>query len=250
MRVLVFNTCWLFCCTASASPSDLDKLTQQWVQLEQQISTIKANWQERKPLLKQQLQLLKAQSHTLNTLLAEDLEDTDEIDKQRLALLKQQTELEQTQAGVSIQLANVKQHLLRIYPQLPPPLKQQWETELVLLTSLTDNNERLEKQLFLLDSMQKYNNRIVTYQTSMTFDNQVEVQVEQVYLGTSKGWYVSQDGQFWGSGYSSPRGWQWQHQGTDLSPSILLDFVKAIENVNQAQLIRLPLTIGTEQNEK
>ncbi|GAA6185310.1 DUF3450 family protein [Aliiglaciecola sp. NS0011-25] len=249
MRVFIFVGCWFVCCAVVATPTDLDKLVQQWVQLEQQINNVKASWRERKPLLNQQLQLLKAENQSLSAFLVEDTADTDELDKRRLALLRQQTELEQTQNTISSQLQKVEQILLRIHPQLPPPLKQQWDTELALLTSMTDNSERVGKQLYLLDSMQKYNHRIVTHQTSMTFANQVEVQVEQVFLGTSKGWYVSQDGQYWGSGHSSPGGWQWQHQEKDLSPSILLDLVKAIKNVSQAQLIRLPLTTGIRQNE-
>ena len=61
MRVFIFVSALFFCCFAKATPAELDKLVKQWVQLEQQISTVNANWRARKPLLEQQLQLLKAE---------------------------------------------------------------------------------------------------------------------------------------------------------------------------------------------
>ncbi|WP_226992157.1 DUF3450 family protein [Aliiglaciecola lipolytica] len=245
----MISSCLLFSCLAKAVPTDLDKLVNRWVQLEQQISTLNANWRERKPLLEQQLQLLKAENKTLSAMMQDDTTHNDEIDERRLALLSQQTELEKTQNRLSSQLEKVQQLLIGIYPQLPPPLQQQWETELLVLDSLSENGERLEKQLYLLDSMQKYNQRIVTHQTSMTFENHMEVQVEQVFLGTSRGWYVSLDGRFWGSGHSSPSGWVWQAQPTSVNADALLDFVTAIKNVNQAKLVSLPIVLGSKQYE-
>lgn len=222
---------------------EIDKLAKQWVQLAQQNSAIKQQWRLREPVLQQQLQLLKAEKNALTALLNQDDDASDEMQQQRASLLTQQTQFETTQDKLSVILDKTQQRLITLYPQLPPPLKTRWDTEITLLQNLQDNSERLEKQLFLLDSLTGYNQRIAVHQETMTFDDGQQVQVKQVYLGAYLGWYVSQNGQYWGSGKSTPNGWQWQHQSKKITSQQLLDLIAATEDFSHAQLIRLPINI-------
>jgi hypothetical protein len=228
---------------AKSNELEIDKLATQWVQLAQQNNEIKQQWRLRKPLLQQQLQLLKAEKDRLTVLLNQDDDVSSDMQQERFTLLQQQTEFESTQDNLTAILDKTQQRLITLYPQLPPPLKTSWDTELALLQTFKDNSERLEKQLFLLDSLAGYNQRIAVHQANMTFDDGQEVQVKQIYLGAYLGWYVSQNGQYWGSGKSTSDGWQWQHQSKQITSQQLLDLIAATEDFSHAELIRLPINI-------
>tara|TARA_R110002167_G_scaffold361999_1_gene580808 strand:+ start:6558 stop:7259 length:702 start_codon:yes stop_codon:yes gene_type:complete len=228
---------------AQSNELEIDKLAKQWVQLAQQNNEIKQQWRLRKPVLQQQLQLLKAEKDRLTVLLNQDDDVSNDMQQERFTLLQQQTEFESTQDNLTAILDKTQQRLITLYPQLPPPLKIRWDTELALLQTFKDNSERLEKQLFLLDSLAGYNQRIAVHQANMTFDDGQEVHVKQIYLGTYLGWYVSQNGQYWGSGKSTSAGWQWQHQSKQITSQQLLDLIAATEDFSHAELIRLPINI-------
>jgi hypothetical protein len=243
MRVLIFICYLCLPLMAKSNGLEIDELAKQWVQLAQQNNQVKQQWRLRKPILQQQLQLLKAEKYRLTALLNQDDDVSDEMQQQRFTLLAQQTQFEATQDSLSVKLDKTQQRLITLYPQLPPPLKSRWDTEITLLQTLKDNSERLEKQLFLLDSLAGYNQRIAVHQANMTFDDGQEVQVKQIYLGAYLGWYVSQNGQYWGSGKSTPSGWQWQHQSKQITPQKLLDLMAATQDFSHAELIRLPINI-------
>jgi hypothetical protein len=228
---------------AQSNELEIDKLAKQWVQLAQQNNEIKQQWRLRKPVLQQQLQLLKAEKDRLTVLLNQDDNVSNDMQQERFTLLQQQTEFESTQDNLTATLDKTLQRLITLYPQLPPPLKIRWDTELALLQTFKDNSERLEKQLFLLDSLAGYNQRIAVHQANMTFDDGQELQVKQIYLGTYLGWYVSQNGQYWGSGKSTSAGWQWQHQSKQITSQQLLDLIAATEDFSHAELMRLPINV-------
>lgn len=243
MRVLIFICYLCLPFMAKSNGLEIDRLAKQWVQLAQQNNHVKQQWRVRKPILQQQLQLLKAERDKLTSLLNQDDDVSDDMQQQRFTLLAQQTQFEVTQDNLSVVLDKTQQRLITLYPQLPPPLKTRWDTEITLLHTLQDNSERLEKQLFLLDSVASYNQRIAVHQANMTFDDGQEVLVKQIYLGAYLGWYVSQNGQYWGSGKSTSDGWQWQHQSKTITAQQLLALIAATQDFSHAELVRLPITI-------
>jgi hypothetical protein len=243
MRVLIFICYLCLPLMAKSNGLEIDELAKQWVQLAQQNNQVKQQWRLRQPILQQQLQLLKAEKDKLTALLNQDDDVSGEMQQERFTLLAQQTQFEATQDKLSVILDKTQQRLITLYPQLPPPLKSRWDTEITLLQTLKDNSERLKKQLFLLDSVASYNQRIAVHQANMTFDDGQEVQVKQIYLGAYLGWYVSQNGQYWGSGKSTSDGWQWQHQSKTITSQQLLDLIAATQDFSHAELIRLPINI-------
>ena len=243
MRILIF-ICYLYWpFMAKSNGLEIDELAKQWVQLAQQNNQVKQLWRVRKPVLQQQLQLLKAEKDKLTALLNQDGDVSDDMQQRRFTLLAQQTQFEATQDNLSVILDKTQQRLITLFPQLPPPLKTRWDTEITLLHTLKNNSERLEKQLFLLDSVASYNQRIAVHQVNMTFDDGQKVQVKQIYLGAYLGRYVSLNGHYWGSGKSTSDGWQWQHQSKTITAQQLLNLIAATQDFSQAELIRLPINI-------
>jgi len=243
MRIMVVLLAASIHCLAYAEVSKIDNLVTQWVQLEQQISGVEGQWRTRKPILEQQLQLLEREKRTLESRLSSNTNTRDGIEEQRQALLTEQSSLEQSQEKMAVALDRALAQLHYIHPQLPPPLKEAWDKEIVQLTALSGVSEQLEKVVFLLDSLDNFSRRIAVYQTSMLMENGDIVQVEQAYLGPSQGWYISRDDQYFGMGSSQATGWQWLHQPNNLTAQQVRQFINSVAQGAQSRLVVMPLSV-------
>lgn len=261
---------------ANTNATELDDLVTQWTQLEQQYSEIDNRWQENKPLLEQQLRLFKEERKLLEGTLEQHVTANDEVEKERFDLLQQQTQMEEIQQLMEFELTKISSVLVNIHQQLPPPLKQQWDADIALLSgakesssphhlietdtlkqamSLLNNSEKLETLLNLLNSVEQFEQRVGLHQTTMQVvghlseSKVVEIQVDQVYLGLSQGWYISKDGKYWGTGNSQLQGWQWQHQSADVEVSELRQTVKMLTDPAVAALVTLPIKLSKRQSD-
>lgn len=253
----------------------LDNLVTQWTQLEQQHSEISNRWREKKPLLQQQLQLLKEERVQLQTILEQHAKSSDEVVKERFDLLQKQTQMERIQQLMEADLAKISSVLISLHKQLPPPLKKQWNIQITLLSgdekslgnisilkenksfqatdNLLNNSEKLDTLLSLLNQIEKFEQRIALHQTTMQLINTstesetIEIQVDQVYLGLSQGWYISKDGKYWGTGNTSIQGWQWQHQNADVDVSELRLTIDMLTKPITAVLVALPIKLSSKQ---
>jgi len=251
------------CSLAEVNAKTLDKLVFQWSQLEQQHSEIDNRWREEKPVVEQQLRLLKAEKKQLEKLLNEHADASSNVKSERIALLSEQTRMEQLQVTMQTDLLQITDVVLSMYNQLPPPIKAKWKKDILLLTVSNDkktelltNSERLEKLLTLLESIERFEERPALHQTTMQVkkspstntsnnaNNFIEIQVDQVYLGISQGWYLSKDGRYWGSGNSNKQGWQWQHQSDRVNVSDLKNTVKMLTEPATATIVTLPVTLS------
>ena len=67
--------------------AQIDQLTLQWLNIEQQHAQLKKNWHRQKPLLIQQLALLTTEKKQLMTLITDDDNNTKNVDIKRKTLL-------------------------------------------------------------------------------------------------------------------------------------------------------------------
>lgn len=237
----------LVCHTVSASTTqELDKLMLQWTQLEQQYSEIENNWRQKRPLLQQRMALLQQEKQQQQQQLQQHSSGTGEVEKQRSELLAQQVKLEQAQQKIDGFVLENQRLLQDISTRLPPHMQQKWQTQLLEIQALQSNSEKLEKQLSLTNQLQGLNQRIVLNVTTMALPDNSEVQVSQFFLGASHGWYVSNDGKYWGSGNSQISGWQWRHQDPQLETQVLLDIVAMLNSEKTPALVELPLSLGAQ----
>ena len=224
---------------------ELDRLTLQWSELEQQRSALEAQWLKREAVLKQQAQLLKVEREALQAVLAEDKTATDDVAQKRKDLLAQQITMEQEQQALEDVLGGQLKAALAIQYRLPPPLQASWQA-LLDEQSLDDpdNSKRLQLLLQLLSQLEDFESRIARHQTVMELEGQ-QIQVQQFYLGLSQGWYVDKAGRHAGYGFSSEEGWQWlpHQQLDDLEPQQLLRVLGMMQGQQQAELTALPVQI-------
>lgn len=198
--------------------AEIDALTQQWTNLEHQKDSLRADWRTQKPILEQQLALLTREITELNTLLEEAAQQQGEVEQLRLALLEEQTKLEEESAALEASLARASLELHTLSRDLPPPLAEAWPEELARLDNpLETVTPRFQKLLELLRQLDDFDAKVTLNEAVMTLGDGREHVVKQVYLGLSHGWYVTADERFAAAGMAGPGGWVWTPV-TDAAP--------------------------------
>ena len=245
----------LFTPYSSASPK-IDQLVEKWINLESQRGMLDASWQERKVILDQQLKLYNKEKQTLEEVINQNKSNETEVDKERLAITQQQTELENTQAKIVEQSRQALHKMKTLAPNLPPPLQTLWQEKFAELEKSTPkNSELLDSVLALLKDVYDFQNRLALHKsklnvTSETSSNK-EVLVSQLYFGISHGWYVSDSGEFFGYGQATPQGWKWWHNNeveqvfeNKFAAEDILAAINIMKNPQKAQFMSLPLQLN------
>ena len=225
---------------------DISQLTRQWTDLEHQKDLLRSNWRGDKPLLEQQLSLLKRETRKLNEFLEVSARERDEVEERRLELLEKQTRFEQEQAALdrSLRLADIR--LKALQPQLPPPLMAGWEKELPRLEDpLLTGSEKLQLVLNLLGQLDDFQEKVTLNETVMTLSDGKEYLVKQVFLGLGHGWYVTADKRHAAAGTADPDGWRWTPvpDGERISRIIAI-----LERRMNPELITIPLQLNVRES--
>jgi len=247
--------------SAFSSPSpELTELMDQWISIESQKGQLQRSWESQKNHLKQKSTLLSTEIRSLNKVLEQAKNSNDDVDTKRLAILKKQTELEQDNEIVKNKIAQVSEYAYALLAQLPPPLKIQWQEKLLLLKQESaSSSEKLERLLTLFKLVHEFNDRIAINRTSMKVPSSdgksTNILVTQIYLGISRAWYISDDGQFYGYGSTEKSGWLWWHnQDADieldhlLKPADLLLLTDMVNNPTKASFLRLPIRLKAKKD--
>ncbi|MEI4551405.1 DUF3450 family protein [Pseudoalteromonas spongiae] len=262
-HVFVFVMTALSSAVLHAQSSDAE-LMQQWLDLESQKGKLQLNWQANEQALKNQLSLLKQEKKALNALLKTANAARSEVDTKRVALTEQQVAFEKNQQTIDTALKNAYLFVKRITPLLPPPIQTDWhnKTTQIEQTELP-NSEKLERLLSMYKAADEFNQRLAIHNTSMRIpldDDESERLVNQIYLGLSQAWYISNDGEFFGLGRVEQTGWQWHHgeaakqlisnlNDADL-PSDLLAIKAMLEKPTNAAFVKAPLAIASIDKER
>ncbi|MFT7560833.1 MAG: hypothetical protein ACI93R_002756 [Flavobacteriales bacterium] len=230
-------------------------LMAQWIGLESQKGKLQQEWLDKKQSIEQQLELFTVEKKSLDTLVAGSKQTKTDVDDTRLKLLQEQEtlELEQTQlrAELTYAISKIKPLSLR----LPPPMQAMWaeKTPLLFQDGISDS-EKLERLLSLYSELDKFNDRIVLHRASLSIpevgSGSQKIVVNQVYAGSAHGWYISDDGSYFGYGKSKPLGWAWFHGeaaeqelGELLDPDSILAVIAVLETPTTARFLPLPVSI-------
>lgn len=220
---------------AELTAKRIDQLTKQWLETERQTSHLKSNWKKEEPLLEQRIKLLKLEKNQLNKLLKTNSASTNKVEQKREELLKQQAKLESEQLLTLSAITRLKERLDNLAELLPPPLKNDWQTE------NSDNNAVvLEQQLSRLSKLAEFNGRITLHSMRLVNSKNQEILVKQLYLGLSQAWFSSQNGQYSGYGLIENGTWNW-HFTNDISSEPILDAIAIVENQKIASEVALDI---------
>lgn len=259
--VLYFSITFFSLAAVAASPSSesLEELMQQWLRLESQNGHLQNQWHERSQLLDQKLATFSKEQQVLEEVLSKTTQERGEVDARRQEMLELQTGLEQEQQRVSDALETAVIAVNRMLPRLPPPLHDAWQEKILVLNQDgVSNSEQLERVLGMFKLVEDFNSRVVLHRGTVAVHrnsgDDIRVLVNQVYLGAGRGWYVSDDGQYFGYGSATSTGWQWQHwvendsvNGLGLTGKQISAVVAVLENPTRARYLQLPLALEDQQ---
>lgn len=249
--------CFFFtasCVFANETPSELMST---WIGIESQKGHLQNQWNERKLTIERRMLLLDDEKVSLQEILTKNQDITSDVDQRRLALTQKQDSLEKEQALIRSQLNKAIDSAGILVRKLPPPLQHDWQEKLPQLHNKNINDsEKIERILSMFKLVEDFNQRIAVHHTSMEIPNEeTETETEtlmvtQIYMGSSQGWYVSEDGAHYGYGHATNIGWKWWHQesasaelGHKLDPQALLKTLSIIQNPTTAEVVSLPVKL-------
>ncbi|TPH18609.1 DUF3450 family protein [Litorilituus lipolyticus] len=257
----------VFCAAAlcasfgSQAQENLTELMQQWLDIESQKGQLQLDWNTKKQQLEQTQSLLIVEKTELASLLKKADTDRSDVDERRIELSEKQSLLEQEQVAVRKQILQATAFCQKLLMRLPPPLQEQWQEKLLLLTQegATDS-EKLERILSLYQLVNEFDERIALNRGSMAIPsesgNTKNLLVTQMYLGVSQGWYVSDDGLHYGYGRADSSGWLWWHNesssaelGRVLAAQDLLKLRDILQKPTTAKFIDLPVKVTSQKAE-
>ena len=236
---------------AQANPNPVDQadnLVKQWLNLSQQQSALQTLWLSKEPALKQRLTLLQQEQQQLDSLIIENQHQGSEVEQQRAELLTLQTNMEANQQLLSQWLTTQFTKVHNIIDRLPPPLALQWQKTLSENSiDEANNSDKLTLLLGLFSKLSDFDNRIASFESTIIDIEQQSRLVKQLYLGISRGWYLSMDGESVFEGVATDQGWKWQHNSS-LDPKELNNAIAMVEQRKEASFIRLPLSLNANDS--
>jgi len=255
------NIIVVFVCALSPlgyAETDLNQLMQKWIQLESQKGNLQIEWAERKTELDRRQQLLTTEKASLKETLAQAEGSTSDVDQRRNELLSRQEKLEKEQATLSLQINKAASFLEIKKNQMPPPLAEEITQKLVFLNqSGLSQSERLEKLLSIYKLISEFDQRVAINKSKLEIPAENEghktLQVTQIFLGLSQGWYLSDDASQYGYGRATELGWKWwsneeveQELGQRMDLSELKNLIAIAENPTLADLVTLPIKLDNK----
>lgn len=237
------------------SPESLQELMAQWLRLESQKGLLQNNWAARNQQIHQKLDLFEKESSVLQQVLADAKTEKTDVDQRRGELMQSQIALEAEQAEMDVQLQRAIANLKTLIPRLPPPLQAQWREKMALLDQdNVSNSEKLERVLSLLKLVGDFNHRVALHRGALVIpavDSAPQnILVNQIYVGAGHGWYVSDDGEFYGYGKAEALGWRWWHGdaasvylGSTLEANDVLRILAVLQKPTDASYLPLPIKL-------
>ena len=263
MKVLSKGVCCAIALAVSSTgytQDNLSELMRQWLDIESQKGKVQLDWNSKKQYLEQTQSLLIVEKKELSNLLKKADTDRSDVDQRRIELSQQQSVLEQEQQVVNKQILQATAFCQKLLTRLPPPLQEQWQEKLLLLSQegATDS-EKLERILSLYQMVNEFDERIALNRGSMAIPSEAgqekNLLVTQMYLGVSQGWYVSDDGLHYGYGRADNTGWQWWHNeasSAELGRVLLADDLLKLRDILQkpttAKFIDLPVKVLSKKD--
>lgn len=225
------------------NPAQIDRLTQQWLDVERQSRHLQSDWKTQQPLLTQRLALLKAEKQQLRGLLKQSHASKDSVDTRRAELLAEQSELEQQQVQLSHLLTQLTSRLTGIAPLLPPALSTAWQDEERSLGEGAEASMRLQVALAQLTRLADFDARVSVHEGAITSSDGQTLLVKQLYLGASVAWFASRDGQLAGWGQADDSGWHW-HFDDSINAAEVGKAIDIFEKRKTAEWVRLPIRLA------
>lgn len=241
---------------ASAQDEDLPPAKEvqaklrEWVETRKTLSAETSGWEEEKATLEELNAIRNRESEQLAEFVAAAGARVEELsgkksayDEEKAALLLSRRELES-------RISSYEKRLLPLIPQFPPPLRKAVEEPLVRLEENAPDRPLQDRTRDVLMISQAWLNfhRSITVDSEIWEGNGQKREVEILYLGMGRAFFVDQSGRISGFGVPGKDGWKW----TD-DPSLAGRIRIAIDVLSRReppQFVKLPLGGATPKSDE
>lgn len=228
--------------TVSLAKNELDK----WVEAEMLISSEKRSWSEEKAFSEHLLAALSEEKAGLHENLEAIKSAVSGGDQERLALLAELEDLKAAQTNLGNNIDGITKQLLLIREQLAPVFKEDLAKDFERLSmhsgagALTQG--KIESAVVLAMKLQNLDNSF----SSRTQVIEIEVggepqerEVDILYMGLWRAYYVDPYDRFAGVGFASAQGWVWLEDNSIVGD--VKQALKIFEGETTPALISLPV---------
>lgn len=223
----------------------------EWVLTRQLISREQSAWQEQKETWRNLNQIRREEIEQLGEFTSSAKTRVDELRTKQTELEKERAALRTWRGEASKEVEQLEKSLVPLLPLFPTPLRQTLREPLERLDAVPGDSDGSERSLQdrardIILILQAYRE----FQGTITIDREVislggkEREVEILYLGMSRAWFVDLRDEISGTGIPSPEGWTWTED-----PSLASTVRRAIamrRNEAPPQFLEIPLQLGTE----
>ena len=218
---------------------------EQWVKTRQLISEEASAWETEKATLAELNEIRTRETAQLDEFVKAAGERVGELAAKRANFSKEKEDLKASRSDLEGRLAKMEDSLKSLIPEFPPALREKIEETIIRLEAPASDAALQDRMRDVLLALQA----CLEFQTSVTVAFDVREmdgekrEIEILYLGLSRAWYVDVSGKHAGHGVPSRSGWVWTEDN-----SIAAEVRSAIEIQSREvapAFVELPLARST-----
>jgi len=219
---------------------------QEWVRTEQLISQESKEWREEETFIGNISSILSAEQRELNEQITLAQEIASRADEERAGLVEQLATYQEISELLEVRIADYERQLLLISNYLPESLKLELAPRLSRLNNASETlapslGERAQTVLNIVSGIQSFDANITLTTEIVPNDNNDQVEVQVLYLGLSRAFFINGNATVGGYGVPTESGWQWQQVNELIDP--IAGTIASYESRISPQLFNLPMQV-------
>ncbi len=229
--------------------AEVQEQLKQWVLTRQLISKERSSWEEQKETWKNLNEIRTQESTQLQEFTSTAKARVQKLSEKQKSLSDEKKALRSWRTEAVEEVVYLETSLIPLLPTFPTPLRQSLREPLSRLEGTKDDVERSVQDrardvIVILQAYREFHNTITLNREVLPLGDQ-EREVEILYLGMSRAWFVDAQNKVSGKGLPSADGWVWTED-----PALASTVRRAIamrKNEAPPEFLELPLQLRTEE---
>lgn len=225
------------------TPAAVQEKVRQWVRVQETISQEESRWREDQQGLRDLTALRREEIRQTDEILAVAGERVKDYEERQTKLTAEEQDLQADRELLLQRITGLESRARALLPSFPPPLREKLGDTVSRLEHPDPDHplqNRYRDVLAVLIEAGNFN-REITVHTELRQIGGQELELQVLYLGLGRAYYVDRTGRHAGSGVPGKDGWVWEE-----SPVLASEIQKAIA-IRQKEappaLVRLPVQV-------
>lgn len=211
-----------------------------WLDVERAIAGEKKDFRASQTNLEQLLDVYTVELGLLDEAIIMAGEGLERSDAELKALKNSTAQLRETREQLQLKVNKQSTRLLKIMDRFPRPLRDELAAERLSLSNPTTTlRAEVLAMVAVVKSTLKFN-QVITYSESVQNVDGVDRQVQVLYLGLGRGYYVSGDTA--GVVDAEATGWKWTRK--DQYRSVIARAIGVYQKTTRPELVKLPIQLS------